>query len=545
MSENFHERLRELPGYLSSHLMLTVIALSVGVLISVPLAVWLTRRRRMQYPILTAAGVIQTIPSLALLALMVPLLAAMSYACGWIMLRLRGQPIPPAAGDIYAFSTIGFWPAIIALTLYSILPILRNTVTGIMGVDPAMIEAACGMGMTDRQRLWRVELPLAAPVILAGIRTAAVWVVGIATLSTPVGQPSLGNYIFTGLNTGNTLMILFGVAGASLLAIILDLLLGAVQRAADQRRRTLGLAAAIALAAVIVVGLISPRMLAWARVSDNPQGAIVHVGAKDFGEQRILGRMLVRALEDQGLHARLIDGLGTTLVFDYLTSGQLDLYVEYTGTVWTTFMRRDGSAEPDALLREMNEWLAQAHGIRNLGPLGFENAYALAMRRDTAERHDIRTIADLTRHTPQFRIAGSYEFFGRPEWIAIRDTYNLQFAELVTMDPTLMYAAAAQGEVDIIAAFSSDGRIAAYDLAVLDDPKQAIPPYDAVILLGPSLAGREDVVNALQPLLKAIDDDLMRQANRRVDRDHDKWSLERTAAWLWDQARRPSPARVR
>ena len=528
MLEHIREPLLDLPHFLSNHLMLTVIALGVGVLISVPLAIWLTRSPRLQYPLLTAAGVIQTIPSLALLALMVPILAMVSYLLGRMM--LGGEPVPDLTHELYVFSPFGFAPAIIALTLYSILPILRNTVTGITGVDPAMTEAARGMGMTDRQVLWKVQLPLAAPVIIAGIRTATVWIVGIATLSTPVGQTSLGNYIFAGLQTRNWTMVMFGVVAAALLAIILDLLIGMLQTAASERKRKLGIVAAAILAGVVVLGLVSPTLVAWTRGHTGPS---VAVGAKTFTEQYILARLISGRLDAADLAVRRTESLGSAIIFDALSHGEIDVYVDYSGTIWANYMNRDDVQDPQTVLDEMNAWLLERHNIRNLGPLGFENAYALAMRRDQAEALNITSIADLARQSHGMRIGGDYEFFGRPEWATLRDTYNLAFTDTVSMDSSIMYQSVAQDDVQVIAAFSSDGRIAAYDLVVLDDPRRAIPPYDAILLLGPTVADDVRVIEALQPLVGRIDIQLMQQANQMVDGE--RRSQSAAARWLAEQ----------
>ena len=184
------EQLALLPEYLTSHLQLTLLALLCSTAISLPLGVAITRVRWLETPVLALAGIIQTIPSLALLAIMVPLLASLQL------------------------QSIGFLPAFVGLTLYGVLPILRNTVTGIAGVNPAQREAARAVGMTEAQQLRRVELPLALPVIIAGLRTATVWTVGIATLSTPVGATSLGNYIFSGLQTRNYAAVLVGCVAA-------------------------------------------------------------------------------------------------------------------------------------------------------------------------------------------------------------------------------------------------------------------------------------------------------------------------------------------
>lgn len=527
MSENVRLQLERLPSLLAPHLLLTIVALIAGVAISIPLAVLIVRRASLRFPALTAAGVVQTIPSLALLALMVPLLEVS---------RGLGVGIEP----------FGFGPAVIALTCYSVLPILRNTVTGILGVDPALIEAARGMGMTDRQRLWRVELPLAAPVIIAGIRTATVWTVGIATLATPVGQRCLGNYIFTGLQTRNWTMVMFGVVAAAATAVVLDSLIATLQRSVELNRRGLAMASAGAMAGLLLIGVSSPAWSAWLTATDRQAPPVaadiaqtadrlgtIRIGAKTFTEQYLLAELLQETLRDAGFETEKVEGLGSTIGFDQLAQGSLDVFVDYSGTVWANYMPPEVTRhelDRDPLLETMSYWLAREHSIRCLGSLGFENAYGLAMRRDRAAERGVTSIADLAAFAPAMRIGGDYEFFGRPEWQAIRRAYGLSFKARDSFDSTLMYGAVAGGQVDVISAFTSDGRIAAFDLVVLDDPKRAIPPYDAVLLLGPRVADEPALAAVLRQLVGAIDVERMRQANQRVDIDGR--SIEEAAAWL-------------
>ena len=524
MSENLLEQFNTLPINLASHLKITVIALAAGVLISLPLAVWLVRRPRWRYPFLTGAGVIQTIPSLALLALMVPIIDA-------------------TAGLGLGLAPFGLYPAVIALTLYSILPILRNTVTGITGVDSALTEAARGVGMTGRQMLFRVELPLAAPVIIAGIRTATVWVVGIATLATPVGQRCLGNYIFTGLQTRNWTMVLFGVVAAAGLAIVLDVLIGGMQRASEQRNRRLAVVCGSAIGVIIISGLIAPSLvsrtgpggaaplIAAEDAPDAVRPPVIRIGSKTFTEQYILAALIENTLREAGLRTERIESLGSTVAFDALVSGDLHIFVDYSGTIWANYMNRTDLPPRWWVMSEMSGWLAR-RGVRHLGPLGFENAYAVVMRSAQARELGVTSIADLAEHASTLRIAGDYEFFGRPEWAAMRDGYGLGFREEVSMDSTLMYEAVARGDVDAIVAFSSDGRITAYDLVALDDPREVIPPYDAVLLLGPSVANDPLVSRTLGELIDAIPVELMREANLMVDRDEDKQTVSQAARWL-------------
>jgi osmoprotectant transport system permease protein len=517
--------LAELPALLSAHASMTALAAGTAVALSVPVGVAVARRPRLRAAVLGGVGVVQTIPGLALLALMVPLLGA-----------------------------FGFWPALVALVLYAMLPVLRNTVTGVLGVDGAVLEAADGMGMTSRQRLLQVELPLAAPVILAGIRTAVVWTVGMATLSTPVGQPSLGSFIFGGLQTRNFQAVLVGCVAAALLAIALDALLGAVQTGFVQRQRVRALLGLAGLGTVLLAGVLAPSLAvpasparAESRAAPKaaPPGAtepatsraapaeprIIHVGAKTFTEQYILARLIARRLEHAGFAVERHESLGSTVAFDALRNGDIDVYVEYTGTIWTAYMKRDAPTSSWRTLALASGWLAD-HGVRLLGTLGFENAYCLAMRRARARELGINSIGDLAARARGLALGSDYEFLKRPEWTRLEEAYQLSFARTASFDPSFMYPAVVAGQVDLITAFSSDGRIDELDLVVLADPVRAFPPYDAVLLLSPRAAEQSTVVRALEPLLDAIPIERMRRANQMVDRDQDKQTPEQAAAWL-------------
>jgi osmoprotectant transport system permease protein len=487
------EQLALLPGYLTAHLQLTLFALLAGVAVSIPAGIAITRSRRLERPVLGVASVIQTVPSLALLAVMVPALSS---------LGLR---------------SIGFLPAFIGLTLYSVLPVLRNTVTGLAGLDPALKEAARGVGMTSRQQLWRVELPLALPVILAGLRTSTVWTVGMATLSTPVGAPSLGNYIFAGLQTRNLTAVLVGCVAAAALALVLDGLVRALGGAVLARKRS----SLVAILAVFGV-LYAHATLAFVTSVTRTGPARIVVGAKTFTEQYILAAILSKTIANAtGTQVDVASSLGSTVAFDAIRAGDIDAYVDYTGTIWATIMRRDASSvDRDTVLREVGRYLKGEHGIEVVGALGFENAYAMAMRRSHAADLRVRSLTDLARYASRLAVGGDYEFFQRPEWRAIQDRYGLQFREQRSMDPSLMYQAVANSQVDLIGAFSTDGRIAALDLVLLEDERHAIPPYDAVILAGARLVREHsDAIAALRGLSGTIDADRMRRMNLAVDQD--------------------------
>jgi osmoprotectant transport system permease protein len=230
------------------------------------------------------------------------------------------------------------------------------------------------------------------------------------------------------------------------------------------------------------------------------------VGSKTFTEQYILSEVLARTLEERtGRPALALQSLGSTVLFDALVSREIDVYVDYSGTIWATIMQRKGTSPGrEGLLEEVRSYLDEAHGVEVVAALGFENTYALAMRDDRAAELSIRSISDLVSAAPGFEIGGDYEFFARPEWAALESSYG---------------QAVATGEVDVISAFSTDGRIEAFDLRVLRDDLGVIPPYDAIVLARPGLlAEAPDAVAALRSLANAIDAKTMRRMNLAVDR---------------------------
>ncbi|MGE0565631.1 MAG: ABC transporter permease/substrate-binding protein [Pseudolabrys sp.] len=508
----FAEALARLPDYLGSHVLVSMAAMAIGLGISLPLAIFAVRRPALRAALLGAASVVQTVPGLALLTLFYPLLLALS-ALSESMFGV-------------GFSALGFLPAVLALALYSMLPVLRNTVTGLAAIPDGIHDASQALGLTRRKALWLVDLPIAMPVIMAGIRTATVWVIGTATLSTPIGQTSLGNYIFAGLQTQNWVFVLFGCFAAAGLALAVDRCLAAMEDGVARRsHRSLALGAGgIAL---IALSALAPHL-------GRAQSAYA-IGAKTFTEQYVLAALMEQRLEASGLSASRREGLGSTVVFNALAANEIDAYVDYSGTIWANHMRRSDVKARADVLKEVGDWLRETHGIALLGSLGFENAYALAMSRQRAEALGIRTIADLARHAPQLRIAGDYEFFARPEWKALKAAYGLNFQSQRQMQAEFMYPAAADGEVDVISAFSSEGLIAKFDLVVLDDPKQALPPYDAIVLVSPQRAGDRKLLNALRPLVGKIDVETMREANLRAATGNADAAPEQVARWLWRQ----------
>jgi osmoprotectant transport system permease protein len=360
------------------------------------------------------------------------------------------------------------------------------------------------------------------------VRTAAVWTIGAATLSTTVGQPSLGDIIFSGLQTQNWVLVLTGCLTAAGLALLVDALLAMATVGIDTRRRWLWavpLAAAVLLPAAIILG-------------QSKAPPTITIGAKSFSEQYILARVIGRRLEAAGYRVRYKENLGSAVVFSALSGNDVDVYVDYSGTLWTNEMKRADVPPRGVMNAAIVDWTMAQRKVTTLGALGFENAYALAMRGDVARKYRIRSLEDLRLPSFEMTLGGDLEFLDRPEWASIRKGYDLNFTRTRAFSPTFMYEALKSGDADVISAFSSDGRIAADGLVVLADPKGVIPGYDALLLVGPKAAGDARLIAALRPMIGAVRVEDMRRANLMVDGQ--KLSPEVAAKWL-DRAMSKKP----
>ncbi|MEC8837942.1 MAG: ABC transporter permease/substrate-binding protein, partial [Pseudomonadota bacterium] len=398
---------------LAAHVLLSAAAIALGIAVALPLAIWASRSPAVARATLGFASLVQTIPALALLALFFPILLSLRAVFG------EGLP------------TLGFLPALLALSLYALLPILRNAVTAQANLDPGILEAADGVGMSFWQRLRLVEAPLAAPYVMAGIRTAAVWTIGAATLSTTIGQPSLGDPIFAGLQTQNWVLVLAGCIASAGLALVADALLGTIEKGLATRRRRPSLAGLVA----VLLGIVAALAVQFGNRADDR----IVIGAKGFSEQYILARLIGQQLETAGYTVDYRNGLGSAVAHQAVANGAIDVLVDYTGTIWTNQMERRDTPDRDTMLAEIEEWETRTTGTHVLGRLGFENAYGLAMPRARAEAGGFAAIGDLAARGQGMTIGGDPEFFERPEWIAVRDAYGLRFAAQRNFSPTFMY----------------------------------------------------------------------------------------------------------
>jgi len=332
------------------------------------------------------------------------------------------------------------------------------------------------------------------------------------------------------LQTQNWVLVLAGCFASAALALAADLLLGLIERGFALRRRALWLGGMVTVSLGVGAALFAQFAPVW---RGEARDTIV-IAAKSFSEQYILARLIGQRLEDAGYRVEYRDGLGSAVVHRAVTSGAIDISVDYTGTLWANELGRDDNPGREAMYRELVDWKARTSDARIFGRLGFENAYAFAMRSDRARELGVASLTDLARVAPRLTVGGDPEFFERPEWIAVRDAYGLRFAEMRNFSPTFMYDALQSGEADVISAYTSDGRIAADRLTVLEDPAEALPSYDALIVLSPKASRDDRLRAALEPLLDAIDVARMQAANYAVDRTEDKRTPDRAAEELAD-----------
>ncbi|MBA3323526.1 MAG: ABC transporter permease subunit [Pyrinomonadaceae bacterium] len=498
---------REVLAHAGEHLVLVVIAVGAAIAVGLPAGVAVVRRAWLKRPVLALAGVLQTVPSLALFGFLIPL---------------------PFVGGI------GARTAVVALALYALLPIVRNTVTGIEGVDSNVREAAEAMGMTRRQVLWQVELPLASGVILAGVRVAAVISIGVATIAAAVGAGGLGAYIFRGLRQNDNALILAGAVPAALMALAADWLIGLLEARFDARarggaRRSSERARFVRRLAWAMIGValvMGGAFAAWRimNLSDGggggTPGALIRIGSKDFTESVILAEIVAQECEAAGLSVERRFELGGNLCHEALIAGQIDAYPEYTGTALTAILKRQPITDPRQVFEQVRREYAEQFGVEVGAPLGFSNDFAILVRGDDARRLQLRIISDAVPHARGWRAGFGQDFMSRADgYEGFTRAYALSFAAAPReMDLALTYRALAEGQVDIIAGNSTDGLIAALDLVQLTDDRRYFPPYEAVILTRRDALERS---NALSPILNKLSGALstaeMRRLNYEVD----------------------------
>ena len=476
----FQERFGDWLTALGQHLQLSLLTLLLAIFLAVPLAIYLSTRKRASNWVLQLAGIFQTIPSMALLGLFIPIMG------------------------------IGTLPALTALVIYAIFPILQNTITGLQGIDPSLEEAGVAFGMTKWERLKKFEIPLAMPVIMSGIRTAAVMIIGTATLAALIGAGGLGSFILLGIDRNNASLILIGALSSAFLAIAFNLLLKWMEKA---KLRTI-----FAAFAVMVIGLgasYTPSFL------PKPKKENLVIAGKLGPEPEILANMYKILIEENtDMTVTVKPNFGkTTFLYEALKKGDIAIYPEFTGIVTESLFKPapQVSHDPEAVYQAARDGIKQQDDLALLKPMAYQNTYAVAVPKKIAQEYGLKTISDLKKVEGQLKAGFTLEFNDREDGNkGLEKVYGLHL-QVSTMEPALRYQAIQSGDIQITDAYSTDAELARYDLVVLEDDKQLFPPYQGAPLMKEALLKKHPELEAvLNKLAGKISADQMSQMNYQV-----------------------------
>ncbi len=477
------------------HLEITFFAVGLAILIGVPLGIIISKRLSLAKPVLTVAGIFQTVPSLALFGLIIPFLG------------------------------IGFLPSIVVLFLYALLPIITNTYIGITGINPNHIESARGIGMNKKEILFKVELPQSVPVIMGGIKVSAVTCVGTATIAALIGAGGLGSFIFRGIANGDSNKILMGAIPAALLAIVINWIFGLIERALTPQKSSTNIdwvhrnKRVVLLLGLIVFSLpliffFAESYQAWREKSNT-----IVVGHKAFAEQRIIGEMYGLIIDkNTDYNVNVLEFGGTMVIFEALNSGEIMVYPEYTGTAYGSILGINDLIASDKVYGLVKKQLADKYGLEMMPTMGFNDTYAFVAKPDFIKKYNVKTISDMKDISGIIRVAGDNEFLDRADGMpGVEKTYGFRFDNTATMDAGLMITSLVNDSVDVAIAYSTDGRIGKFGLKLIEDNKKFFPPYQIGAMVPEGFA--EKYPRAYQELLKLrgmITESEMQQLNLKV-----------------------------
>lgn len=497
------ERKTEISDLLIQHVQLTIFSILMSVIIAIPLAIFIVRYRKFSGPVIGFTNIVQSVPSLALLGFLIPLVG------------------------------IGSKPAIIMVVMYSLLPIVKNTYTGLTNISPALIEASDGMGLTQTQVLLKVRFPLAMPIIMSGVRVSSVTAVGLMTIAAFIGAGGLGYLVFSGVSTVNNNMILAGAIPACLLAVFLDFILGKVENivvpegirpSSNKTKKPNSLfnnkKFKLIASVLVLIIIISSVIVSFGRSKNT-----IVVGSKNYNEQIILGNMVASLIENKTKYKveRKFNLGGTAVIFNAMKSKNLDCYVEYTGTGLITILKKPSMSDPTKVYNIVKTDFAKNYGIELMKPIGFNNAYIIAVNKELAKKNNLKTISDLVKIGPTLNAGFTMEFTNRSDgYPGLQKIYNLKFKNVKGIDGGLRYTALDKNETQVLDANSTDGLLQKFDLALLKDDKNFFPPYNPVpVVRADSLKKFPELKGVLLLLDGKVTDEEMQKLNLKADNGED------------------------
>ena len=472
---------------LIEHIEISFLAILIAVLIGGIVGILISEFEKASKPALGVINFLYTIPSISMLGFLIP------------------------------FSGVGNATAVIALTIYALLPMVRSTHTGLTHVDSNILEAAKGMGSTRTQILFKIKIPLAMPVILSGIRNMVTMTIALAGIASFIGAGGLGVAIYRGITTNNAAMTMVGSLLIAVLALVFDFILGFIEKRIAKRsgkakkaNRIMAVAAFVLIVAVVIASV----------VPDNKKDTI-HIATKPMTEQYVLGEMLDILIEqDTDLNVEITQGVGggTSNIQPAMENGEFDLYPEYTGTGWNMVLKKEGLYTED-MFSSLQEEYNDDYDMSWIGMYGFNNTYGLVVRKEIADKYNLKTYSDLKAVSDQLTFGAEYDFFEREDgYDALCAEYGFHFKKTMDMDIGLKYQAINQGKIDVMNIFTTDGQLSTSDVVVLVDDKQFYPSYMCGNIVRNEVMEQHPELEAvLQKLSGTITDSDMARMNYEVE----------------------------
>ncbi|WP_409201081.1 glycine betaine ABC transporter substrate-binding protein [Methanobrevibacter sp. DSM 116169] len=434
------------------HLEISLIAIIFAVIIGLVLAIIVNEYKRNKW-ILSLINFVYTIPSIALFGFLIP------------------------------FTGIGDFSAIIALIVYALLPMVKSTYSGLENIDKSIVEAAEGMGSTKFQLLYKIKLPLALPHIISGIRTMVVMTIALTGIAAFIGAGGLGVAIYRGITTNNMSMTLAGSILIALLAIVVDFILGKIEKLTNYESKSRFAFKNFKFNKKTVIGIliIIIAIFAVGQFYTSSSGDTISVATKPMTEQYIIGAMLEELIEqDTDLNVELTSGVGggTSNIHAGMLKGEFDLYPEYTGTAWMQVLKEDGVYN-ESSFEDLKSKYDEEYNFSWVGMYGFDDTYGIAIHKDLADKYDIKTYSDLAEISDELSFGAEYDFYEREDgYDALCDEYGFNFKDTTDLDIGLKYNALEEGKIDVLVVYTTDGKLDNPDLVVLEDDKHFYPSYE-------------------------------------------------------------------
>ena len=473
------------------HILISLLAISIASVLGIILGIIISEYRRFSGLILGTVNILYTIPSIALL------------------------------GFFITITGVGNTTALIALIIYALLPIIRSTYTGIVNINPLIIEASEGMGSTKLQQLFKVKLPLALPVLMSGIRNMVTMTIALAGIASFVGAGGLGVAIYRGITTNNSAMTFLGSLLIAILALVFDFILGLIEKRLTNHKR---IKYKINLK-VIILGLFIVIFGIYFSLNSKKDKTI-NIATKPMTEGYILGQMLTELIEqDTDLKVNMTTGVGggTSNIHPAMVKGEFDLYPEYTGTSWEAVLKKEGSYD-ESKFDELQKEYKEKYNLEYVNLYGFNNTYGLAVNKDIAEKYNLKTYSDLAAVSNNLIFGAEYDFFEREDgYKELQKVYNMNFKKQIDMDIGLKYQAMKDKKIDVMVIFTTDGQLAISDVVVLEDDKKMYPSYRAgTVVRSEILSKYPELKPVLEKLNNILDDKTMADLNYQVESEGKK-----------------------